>query len=73
MSLWPPQVVLEGRHARLTPLTSEHAPALAEAVKDGQLWKLWYTGVAAPRGHGGGYRPSPRTARGRFLPAFHGD
>jgi N-acetyltransferase len=48
MSLWPPQVVLEGRHARLTPLTSEHAPALAEAVKDGQLWKLWYTGVAAP-------------------------
>jgi RimJ/RimL family protein N-acetyltransferase len=41
-------VVLEGRHARLTPLTAEHGPALAEAVKDGELWKLWYTGVAAP-------------------------
>ena len=48
MSPWPPSVVLEGRHAILTPLTGEHRPSLAEAVKDGELWKLWYTGVAAP-------------------------
>lgn len=48
MSHWPPDVVLEGRHVRLTPLAPEHAPALAEAVRDGELWKLWYTGVAAP-------------------------
>jgi RimJ/RimL family protein N-acetyltransferase len=45
---WPPEVVLEGRCARLTPLRPEHGPALAEAVKDGELWKLWFTAVASP-------------------------
>jgi RimJ/RimL family protein N-acetyltransferase len=50
MSLWPPEVVLEGAHARLAPLKSEDGPALAEAVKDGELWKLWHTTVAAPSG-----------------------
>lgn len=47
-ALWPPDVVLQGEHALITPLTAAHGPALAEAVKDGELWKLWYTGVAAP-------------------------
>ena len=45
---WPPDVELRGRHAWLTPLRPEHSPALAEAVKDGELWKLWYTSVAEP-------------------------
>ncbi len=45
---WPPEVTLEGQHAILVPLSPDHAPALAEAVKDGALWKLWYTGVAPP-------------------------
>jgi RimJ/RimL family protein N-acetyltransferase len=45
---WPPAVTLEGRHARLVPLSVDHAPALAEAVKDGELWNLWYTFVATP-------------------------
>lgn len=45
---WPPEVVLQGERALATPLTAAHGPALAEAVKDGELWKLWYTGVAAP-------------------------
>jgi RimJ/RimL family protein N-acetyltransferase len=45
---WPPEVTLDGRHATLVPLSMDHAPALAEAVKDGELWALWYTGVAAP-------------------------
>lgn len=48
MTPWPPEVVLEGEVARLEPLRPEHGPALAEAVRDGELWKLWYTGVAAP-------------------------
>jgi RimJ/RimL family protein N-acetyltransferase len=48
MSLWPPDVVLEGRHARLSPLEREHGSGRAEAVKDGELWKLWYTSVATP-------------------------
>jgi N-acetyltransferase len=47
-ALWPLDVVLQGEHALITPLTAAHGPALAEAVKDGELWKLWYTGVAAP-------------------------
>lgn len=45
---WPPEIVLQGEHALVTPLTAAHGPALAEAVKDGELWKLWYTSVAAP-------------------------
>jgi RimJ/RimL family protein N-acetyltransferase len=45
---WPPEVVLSGRHAMLTPLRKAHAPALAAAVRDGDLWKLWYTSVPAP-------------------------
>jgi RimJ/RimL family protein N-acetyltransferase len=47
--LWPPEVTLEGDHVRLVPLLGEHAPALAEAVKDGELWRLWYTWAPAPQ------------------------
>jgi RimJ/RimL family protein N-acetyltransferase len=47
---WPPEVTLEGAHATLVPLSPDHAPALAEAVKDGELWKLWYTSVPTPEG-----------------------
>jgi RimJ/RimL family protein N-acetyltransferase len=45
---WPPDITLEGEHAILTPLSRDHGPALTEAVKDGELWKLWYTFVPAP-------------------------
>jgi RimJ/RimL family protein N-acetyltransferase len=45
---WPDDVVLQGRHATLRPLERSDAPALAEAVKDGELWRLWYTFVPAP-------------------------
>jgi RimJ/RimL family protein N-acetyltransferase len=47
---WPPEVELRGRHAILTPLRPEHAGPLAEAVKDGELWKLWYTWAPTPEG-----------------------
>jgi N-acetyltransferase len=42
---WPDPVTLRGAHARLEPLS--HAPhnGLVEALKDGDLWKLWYTSV----------------------------
>src|SRR4051794_27320259 len=39
---------LTGAHASLEPLTREHAAAMAEAVKDGELWNLWYTTVPRP-------------------------
>ncbi|MCC9595192.1 MULTISPECIES: GNAT family N-acetyltransferase [unclassified Rubrivivax] len=45
---WPEPVTLRGRHAVLVPLQAEHAPALADAARDGELWKLWYTAVPAP-------------------------
>lgn len=45
---WPPAVELLGKHARLTPLSADHAPALADAVIDGELWKLRFTFVAPP-------------------------
>jgi RimJ/RimL family protein N-acetyltransferase len=41
-------VELEGRHARLVPLDAQHAPALAEAAREGDLWRLWYTTVPHP-------------------------
>jgi RimJ/RimL family protein N-acetyltransferase len=46
--VWPPDVIFRGRHAWLVPLEAAHAPALAEAVRDGELWNLWYTSVATP-------------------------
>ena len=45
---WPDPVTLRGEHARLEPLSHAHHDALVEAVKDGELWKLWYTSVPAP-------------------------
>jgi len=39
-------VVLTGTLVRLEPLTSDHVPSLAAAA--GELWRLWYTSVAAP-------------------------
>lgn len=41
-------VTLRGRYATLEPLSADHAPGLAEAVKDGELWKLWYTFIVLP-------------------------
>ncbi len=45
---WINPITLKGEHATLEPLALEHAAALGEASKDGELWKLWYTGVASP-------------------------
>ncbi|HMH64639.1 MAG TPA: GNAT family protein [Rhizomicrobium sp.] len=43
-------VTLKGRHARLVPLELTHQGELAEAVRDGELWKLWYTTIPSPEG-----------------------
>jgi N-acetyltransferase len=45
---WPEPVTLAGRHVRLVPLAAEHGATLAEAVRDGELWNLWYTFIPAP-------------------------
>ncbi|WP_423594417.1 GNAT family N-acetyltransferase [Roseateles sp. MS654] len=43
-------VTLTGPHARLEPLSKDHGEALADAARDGELWRLWYTSVPAPEG-----------------------
>jgi len=45
---WPVPVTLEGRIVTIEPLRIDHHDGLVEAVKDGELWKLWYTKVPAP-------------------------
>jgi RimJ/RimL family protein N-acetyltransferase len=45
---WPDPVTLRGEHARLEPLSHEHHDGLVDAVKDGELFKLWYTAVPRP-------------------------
>lgn len=40
---WLSPITLEGPHARLEPLSRDHKDGLVDAVKDGELWKLWYT------------------------------
>ena len=45
---WPDAVKLAGKYARLEPLTQDHCAALTDAVRDGDLWRLWYTTVPAP-------------------------
>jgi RimJ/RimL family protein N-acetyltransferase len=47
---WLNPVTLAGPHARLEPLSHEHAEGLRDATRDGELWKLWYTAVPAPEG-----------------------
>ena len=45
---WLEPTTLRGAHARLEPLSQEHCDGLTEAVKDGELWKLWYTAIPKP-------------------------
>lgn len=49
---WPDPVTLRGRHARLEPLSHDHRDGLVEAVKDGELSKLWYTAIPLPENMG---------------------
>jgi RimJ/RimL family protein N-acetyltransferase len=49
---WLEPVTLRGAHALLAPLSQDHREALVEAVKDGELWKLWYTSVPRPEDMG---------------------
>lgn len=41
-------LLLRGEHVSLEPLQPAHAPALAAAVLDGDLHRLWFTSVPAP-------------------------
>jgi RimJ/RimL family protein N-acetyltransferase len=43
-------VTLTGKHVTLAPLSINHSSDLAEAVRDGEPWKIWYATVPSPEG-----------------------
>lgn len=45
---WPDPITLHGQHARLEPLSHAHREGLMEAVKDGELYTIWYTAIPSP-------------------------
>jgi len=45
---WLEPVTLAGPAARLEPLAPAHHDGLVAAVRDGELWRLWYTTVPHP-------------------------
>jgi len=45
---WIQPVTLIGEHVILEPLALEHLEGIKEAVKDGELWNLWFTSVPSP-------------------------
>jgi RimJ/RimL family protein N-acetyltransferase len=46
---YPPTfITLTGNHVSLLPMDMKYIDGLQEAVKDGQLWKLWYTFIPPP-------------------------
>jgi RimJ/RimL family protein N-acetyltransferase len=48
MTDWLTPVTLTGTHVRLEPLSTAHHDRLCEAVRDGELWQLWYTVIPEP-------------------------
>ena len=50
MTPFTESITLSGRHASLEPLSAAHHDDLLEAVRDGELWKLWYTSIPATNG-----------------------
>jgi RimJ/RimL family protein N-acetyltransferase len=45
---WPEPVTLRSQRVTLEPLAERHHDDLVEAVKDGELWRLWYTFIPVP-------------------------
>ena len=45
---WIEPVTLSGSRVLLEPLSLDHLDGLSTAVKDGELWNLWYTSIPSP-------------------------
>ena len=66
---WLAPVELTGAHCALKPLATGHHDGLAEAARDGELWKLWYTTIPSPEGmHKEIARRLDLQAKGSMLP-----
>jgi len=46
--IWPPSITLQGEHVAVVPLGVEHHDALVDVVRDGEMWKYWYTKIPSP-------------------------
>ena len=49
MPVWPDLFAVEGKHVAVVALAMAHHDELAEAVRDGELYRLWYTTVPGPQ------------------------
>ncbi|MBK8418397.1 GNAT family protein [Candidatus Villigracilis saccharophilus] len=45
---WIEPITLTGLKVVLEPLSLEHLDGMINAVKDGELWKLWFTSIPSP-------------------------
>ena len=45
---WPTPLELRGAHCALKPLAMDHLDGLADAAREGDLWKIWYTTIPPP-------------------------
>ncbi|HSR80249.1 MAG TPA: N-acetyltransferase, partial [Hyphomicrobiaceae bacterium] len=45
---WPEPVTLKSPRVTLEPLAHARRDELIEAVRDGELWNLWYTAIPPP-------------------------
>ena len=45
---WIEPITLTGTKVVLEPLSFEHTDGMISAVKDGELWKLWFTSIPSP-------------------------
>ncbi|WP_223275956.1 hypothetical protein [Algoriphagus aquimarinus] len=52
MDKWLKELTLEGNSVRLEPMSLDHTNDLTQAVKDGNLWELWYTSAPNPENVG---------------------
>ena len=50
MTVFAPAVSLQGSHVHLEPLHVTHHDDLVDAVRDGELWNLWYTAIPTAEG-----------------------
>jgi len=66
---WPAPVTLRGNIVTIEPLRNGHHDGLVDVVRDGELWKLWYTKIPSPDGvHADIERRLVLQARGSMLP-----
>lgn len=48
MKIWPEPLTLSGDYCTLEPLSLDHHDDLTEAVRDGELWNLFYAAIPKP-------------------------